>query len=88
MQAAALQQLASPAVSRTKAQNALELDTVVMVKVHDTRQAMQTLQAVEQALTQAHVKVTDASLHDTTSGELAINGMLIVIRVLALIALL
>src|SRR6266516_927361 len=70
------------------AQSGPELDTVVMVKVRDTRQAMQTLQAVEQALTQAHVKVTDASLHDTTSGELAINGMLIVIRVLALIALL
>src|SRR5260221_6433222 len=88
MQAAALQQIAGPPVSRTKAQSGPDVDTVVMVKVRDTRQAMQTLQAVEQALTQAHVKVTDASLHDTTSGELAINGMLIIIRVLALIALL
>jgi putative ABC transport system permease protein len=88
MQAAALQQIAGPPVSRTKAQSGPVLDAVVMVKVRDTRQAMQTLQAVEQALTQAHVKVTDASLHDTTSGVIAINGMLIVIRVLALIALL
>jgi putative ABC transport system permease protein len=88
MQAAALQQIAGPPVSRTKAQSGPVLDTVVMVKVRDTRQAMATLQAIEQALTQAHVKVTDASLHDTTSGALAINGMLIVIRVLALIALL
>jgi putative ABC transport system permease protein len=88
MQAAALQQIAGPPVSSTKGRSGPVLATVVMVKVRDTRQAMATLQAIEQALTQAHVKVTDASLHDTTSGELAINGMLIVIRVLALIALL
>jgi putative ABC transport system permease protein len=88
MQAAALQQIAGPPVSTSKAQSGPVLDTVVMVKVRDTRQAMQTFQAVEQALTQAHVKVVDASLHDTTSGAIAINGMLLVIRVLSLIALL
>src|SRR5215469_2571838 len=88
MQAAALQQIAGPPVSRTKAQSGPELDAVVMVKVRDARQAMPTFQAVEQALTQAHVKVTDASLYDTTSGAIAINGMLMVLRVLALIALL
>jgi len=49
MQAAALQQIAGPPVSRTKAQSGPELDTVVMVKVRDTRQAMQTLQAVERS---------------------------------------
>src|SRR5260370_12129923 len=88
MQAAALQQIAGPPVSTTKAQSGPRLATVVMFKVRDTRQAMPTFQAVEQALTQAHVKVTDASLYDTTSGAIAINGLLIVIRVLALIALL
>src|SRR5260370_1325294 len=88
MQAAALQQIAGPPVSTTKAQSGPRLATVVMVKVRDTRQAMPTFQAVEQALTQARVKVTDASLYDTTSGAIAINGLLIVIRVLALIALL
>lgn len=88
MQAAALQQIAGPPVSSTKAQSGPVLDTVVMVKVRDTRQAMPTFQAIEQALTQAHVKVSDASLYDTTSGAIAINGLLIVIRVLALIALL
>jgi putative ABC transport system permease protein len=88
MQASALQQIAGPPVSSTKAQSGPVLDTVVMVKVRDTHKAMQTFQAVEQALTLAHVKVTDASLHDTTSGAIAINGLLIVIRVLALIALL
>ena len=88
MQAAALQQIAGPPVSSTKAQSGPVLATVVMVKVRDTRQAMPTFQAVEQALTQAHAKVTDASLYDTTSGAIAINGLLIVIRVLALIALL
>jgi len=89
MQAAALQQIAGPPVSSIgKGQSGLELATVLMVKVRDTRQAMATALAIEQALTQANVKVSDASLHDTTSGALAINGMLIVIRVLALIALL
>jgi len=88
MQASALQQIAGPAVSATKGQSGPVLDTVVMVKVRDTHQAMQTFQAIEQALTQAHIKVTDASLQDTTSGAIAINGMLLVIRVLSLIALL
>src|SRR6516225_7437300 len=89
MQASALQHIAGPSTtSGSKAHSGPALDTVIMVKVRDTHQAMQTAQAIEQALTQAHVKVADASLHDTTSGELAINGMLIVIRVLSLIALL
>jgi putative ABC transport system permease protein len=89
MQASALLQIAGPPVSSTgKAQSGPELATVIMVKVRDTHQAMATFQAIEQALTHAHAKVVDASLHDTTSGELAINGMLIVIRVLSLIALL
>ena len=88
MEASALQQAAGPPVGATKGQSGPQLRGVVMAKVRDTQQAMQTYQAAEQALTQAGVKVTDGSLYDTTSGAVAINGMLIVIRVLALVALL
>jgi putative ABC transport system permease protein len=87
MQAAALYQVAGAPVSAAKGQGA-SLVTVILVKVRDTRQAMQTFQAIEQALDQANVKATDTSLYDNTSGASAINGMLTVIRVLALIALL
>src|SRR5215471_20686915 len=56
MQAAALQQIAGPPVSSmSKGQSGPELATVLMVKVRDTRQAMATAQAIEQALTQAHI---------------------------------
>src|SRR5215471_3751227 len=89
MQASALQQIAgSSTTSGSKAQSGPALATVLMVKVRDTHQAMPTYQAIEQALAQAHVKVDDGSLQDTTSGAIAINGMLLVIRVLSLIALL
>jgi putative ABC transport system permease protein len=88
MQAAALRQIAGPAVSFTKGQGGPALFAVLMAKVRDTHQAMQTYQAVELALTQAEVKVVDGSLYDTTSGAIAIDGLLIVIRVLSLIALL
>jgi putative ABC transport system permease protein len=87
MQAAALQQLAGPRESTAKGQGA-SLDTVILVKVRDTREAMQTFQAIEQVLQQANVKATDSSLYDNSSAAIAINGMLTVIRVLALIALL
>src|SRR5215472_14221498 len=89
MQASALQQIAgSSTTSGSKAQSGPALATVLMVKVRDTHQAMPTYQAIEQALAQAHVKVDDGSLQDTTSGAIAINGMLLVIRVHSLIALL
>jgi putative ABC transport system permease protein len=88
MQASALQRIAGLSVSSTKGQSSPVLRAVVMAKVRDTRLAMQTYQAAELALTQAGVKVSDGSLYDTTSGAVAINGMLIVIRVLSLIALL
>jgi putative ABC transport system permease protein len=88
MQASALQQIAGSPAAPSKGQSGPQLKSVVMVRVLDTRQAMQTYQAVEQVLTQAGMKVTDGSLYDTTSGAVAINGMLVVIRVLALVALL
>jgi putative ABC transport system permease protein len=91
MQASALQEAvrsgAGAPTNATKAQSGPQLKSVVMAKLRDTQQAMPTYQAVEQALTQAGVKVTDGSLFDTTSGAIAINGMLVVIRVLALVAL-
>jgi len=53
MQAAALQQIAGPPVSSIgKGQSGPELATVLMVKVRDTRQAMATALAIEQALAQ------------------------------------
>jgi putative ABC transport system permease protein len=94
MQASALQQAvgqrpptAGATPSTAKARGGPTLNSVVMAKLRDTQQAMPTYQAVEQALTQAGVKVADGTLFDTTSGAIAINGMLVVIRVLALVAL-
>src|SRR5215472_8766783 len=48
MQASALQQIAGPPVSTGKVQSSPMLATVIMVKVRDTHQAMQTFQAIEQ----------------------------------------
>jgi putative ABC transport system permease protein len=88
MQATDLRRIAGSTASGRKGQGGPALVAVLMAKVRATQQAMQTYQATELALTQAGVKVTDGSLYDTTSGAVAINGMLVVIRVLSLIALL
>lgn len=91
MQDTVLQQISgiNQVTPRTKGRSLPNLSEVIMVKVRDTHQMTQTYQAVMNALTQAQFQKIDSSgPFDTSSGILAINGLLLVLRVLSLTALL
>ncbi len=89
MRAQDLLQMAGPFSSGSFDKTKPSLDTTMVLKTRQSTNIEQTAHEIEQVLQTAHINLDQASISDPHStDQQTINGMLIVIRVLSLVALL
>src|SRR5258708_4726829 len=89
MRASDLLQLTGPFSSGSLDKTKPRLDTMMVMKTRQSNNLEQTAHEVEQALQAEHITLDGAAINDAHgTDQQTVNGMLIVIRVLSLVALL